>query len=564
MTVTSSMRYTAIGTWLALACAALTGCDADKGAEPVRTAHVQPLQRFSLQGIAPEDVAGGFIRYEAEHFAYEVPVASADPLTATAPIYVARDGSLGGGRVHVYWVPSASPEGPSTFSADVERPTRRTDAVDLKLELQVAALPRFAYSGEPGVLVRAFNVGSLETLASAYDSLFKSVGGDVARSLYEPQRTQHAASLRAAVAALDRVRDTGAPQLLGTVTLAHGSVDAMLSRQSLTIADQIVAAFLLAERSGTWTVHGVQASPARGVSLAQQALELDLESDAKSWFPRMTDDLAASVLDHASSLASFVSHATAVVAVAGTLGIVSAGAATATAVVGAVAYCALTYAPAATATVIRAAGNLVRGDGALDGYEYDTIAPGFKHIVSQNLSYALGALEDEFAPWVNTGSKAGDALGRIATTLSGWTDKVAGPAATWLVNCVGDRSQCLKLAGDGGVSNGGAADGGTPDGGGIGLCNQAQVAGADAPETRTFDVGTSCGDLTLEYQTHSIEDAITVEYEGSVVADTGCVGGSGTLSISICGASSQVSVSVQPNCAGGSGTAWEFTLVCPM
>ena len=45
--------------------------------------------------------------------------------------------------------------------------------------------------------------------------------------------------------------------------------------------------------------------------------------------------------------------------------------------------------------------------------------------------------------------------------------------------------------------------------------------------------------------------------------DTGCVGASGTQSISYNGASTQISVQVIPNCMGGTGTAWNYSVSCP-
>jgi hypothetical protein len=94
-------------------------------------------------------------------------------------------------------------------------------------------------------------------------------------------------------------------------------------------------------------------------------------------------------------------------------------------------------------------------------------------------------------------------------------------------------------------------------------CSTRTEAGEDTPETHTFSMGQTSGTFDFFYDTYIQEDRITVSYEGSVLFDTGCVGASATRSLKYAGSSSQITVSVSPNCAGGSGTAWEFTVFCP-
>ena len=127
----------------------------------------------------------------------------------------------------------------------------------------------------------------------------------------------------------------------------------------------------------------------------------------------------------------------------------------------------------------------------------------------------------------------------------------------------GEKLSGLQTVADREEEGNGNGNGGGDGGPSVGTCNEAQTAGGDTPESRTFDVGTNCADLTLAYDTVSVEDAITVSYEGAVVAQTGCVGASASLSFNICGTSTEVLGEVVPNCAGGSGTAWSFTLQCP-
>jgi hypothetical protein len=95
-----------------------------------------------------------------------------------------------------------------------------------------------------------------------------------------------------------------------------------------------------------------------------------------------------------------------------------------------------------------------------------------------------------------------------------------------------------------------------------GSCDEEQVAGADLPDTRTFNLGARSGSFYFQYNTYSQQDRITVSYEGRTLLDTGCVGESRTVTLDYSGSSSTVIVSVLPNCAGGTGTQWDYTVGC--
>lgn len=97
----------------------------------------------------------------------------------------------------------------------------------------------------------------------------------------------------------------------------------------------------------------------------------------------------------------------------------------------------------------------------------------------------------------------------------------------------------------------------------VNLCSTQQVAGADTPETRVIDLGKTSGTFKFDYETYSQKDNITVTYAGATLFSTGCVGANGSQNITFSGSSTFVTVSVQPNCAGGSGTAWNFKVYCP-
>jgi pimeloyl-ACP methyl ester carboxylesterase len=94
-------------------------------------------------------------------------------------------------------------------------------------------------------------------------------------------------------------------------------------------------------------------------------------------------------------------------------------------------------------------------------------------------------------------------------------------------------------------------------------CSSTQVAGTSQAVTRSINMGRTSGTFTFSYDTYSLQDRLVVSYQGTVLHDTGCVGQSRTMSLSYAGTSTTISVSVTPNCAGTTGTAWEFRVSCP-
>lgn len=94
-------------------------------------------------------------------------------------------------------------------------------------------------------------------------------------------------------------------------------------------------------------------------------------------------------------------------------------------------------------------------------------------------------------------------------------------------------------------------------------CGAQQTAGADAPERRVIDLGTSNGTFTFSYDMQTVKDQMRVYYEGQQLLDTGCVSGGTTESLSIAGSDTFIVVEVDPNCEGTTGTAWSFSMTCP-
>jgi YVTN family beta-propeller protein len=94
-------------------------------------------------------------------------------------------------------------------------------------------------------------------------------------------------------------------------------------------------------------------------------------------------------------------------------------------------------------------------------------------------------------------------------------------------------------------------------------CSAQQVAGDDTADTRNINMGRNSGSFNFSYNTFSQEDRIVVTYGSRTLLDTGCVGAIGSNSLSFSGTRDYITVTVTPNCAGGSGTAWNYSASCP-
>jgi hypothetical protein len=95
-------------------------------------------------------------------------------------------------------------------------------------------------------------------------------------------------------------------------------------------------------------------------------------------------------------------------------------------------------------------------------------------------------------------------------------------------------------------------------------CNGVVHAGENTPEVHHIKLGKTSGTLTMYFQLYDVPDRILVSYEGRLLWDTGCTGGTATGPIgSYSGRSDILDVHVFPNCAGAINTAWEFKVFCP-
>ena len=94
-------------------------------------------------------------------------------------------------------------------------------------------------------------------------------------------------------------------------------------------------------------------------------------------------------------------------------------------------------------------------------------------------------------------------------------------------------------------------------------CNDTQKAGGDAPEVHHIDLGVTSGVFRFDYQTFDVKDQIIISQGGRTIFNTGCVGESRSVQVQFGGYTTMIEVRVNPNCAGSSGTAWNFTVHCP-
>lgn len=96
-----------------------------------------------------------------------------------------------------------------------------------------------------------------------------------------------------------------------------------------------------------------------------------------------------------------------------------------------------------------------------------------------------------------------------------------------------------------------------------GECNVTYGSGANEPEQYTIDVKRTTGTLQFSFDTYTVKDRIHIYNGGTKVFDTGCVGSSGSQTLTLNG-SSIFRIVVDPLCdPNESDTQWSFTLGCP-
>lgn len=107
----------------------------------------------------------------------------------------------------------------------------------------------------------------------------------------------------------------------------------------------------------------------------------------------------------------------------------------------------------------------------------------------------------------------------------------------------------------------------------IGKCNTYNVAGNDAPDDRTFILGTDEGTVQVQLATYQVPDQVSLSCDGKMLWTSGCVSTGGWMNLNPQTRSSGpikfdcpsgfLNVHVTPNCEGDTGTAWKYLVTCP-
>jgi len=96
-------------------------------------------------------------------------------------------------------------------------------------------------------------------------------------------------------------------------------------------------------------------------------------------------------------------------------------------------------------------------------------------------------------------------------------------------------------------------------------CNSIVNAGGDVGDSIPIDVSGTTGTIEFQYDTASQPDRMVVFIDRRLAFDSGCLGTNGyrTQNIPLPEGALNLTVRIEPNCRGGSGTVWSFKLVCP-
>jgi hypothetical protein len=96
-------------------------------------------------------------------------------------------------------------------------------------------------------------------------------------------------------------------------------------------------------------------------------------------------------------------------------------------------------------------------------------------------------------------------------------------------------------------------------------CNSIVNSGGDVGDSIPIDVSGTTGTIEFQYDTAAQPDRMVVFIDRHVAYDSGCLGTNGFRSqrIPLPEGAMTLTVRIEPNCRGGSGTYWNFKLVCP-
>jgi hypothetical protein len=494
---------------------------------------VDPFQLVELSTTPAEvGTVAVFTREEDDH-RIELPLISLDPVeTAVPPCLDVR------GTTYA-----------CTYRLSLKAPSGAEEALDLRLA--VRGVPLLASSGEPGALLLSFLDGLARGLPAA---LAPAIEFDptVAQELEET--LAQVSVMRQAVHELrtGRVRRV---TIATSMTGAPIELDIPMLRESERWLVAMIRGTLRATALSTSTSTGGGGSrvfEGREIGLASRGLRAADNDDVTQALDDLPNTLANATLTDSKRLFRGVGIGLFVMGA-----LVTGPAATAVATLGAVTFMVATVAPAAIATVLNVGGRILKGDPVVPA----DLKPAFQHLVSQYVGLGLGTLAKNIAGSATSNARVGQTVWGAIDKIGGFVSGLAGKIASKGANCALDPNGCAG-PGNGGTSPG-TTDPNDPDIPPPPMCGVQQVQGGDAAETRTIDLGQRSGMVSFSYQTYTQEDRMTVTYEGQVLFDTGCVGASSSAQLAYSGSSSLITVAVTPNCGGGTGTSWTFTMGCP-
>ena len=163
---------------------------------------------------------------------------------------------------------------------------------------------------------------------------------------------------------------------------------------------------------------------------------------------------------------------------------------------------------------------------------------------------------------------AGGTSGAAASATSGGTVSASAGMSTAAIAGIGVAAGAVAVGGAAAIASSDDNDDTSSGGGGTipGACDQTTEAGVGGQdETHEIEMGQTSGTFQFQYQTFTQQDQLIVTYEGSQLFDTGCVGASGTETLTFSGSSSKITVEVIADCTGNfpDTTEWNFTVFCP-
>ena len=98
-----------------------------------------------------------------------------------------------------------------------------------------------------------------------------------------------------------------------------------------------------------------------------------------------------------------------------------------------------------------------------------------------------------------------------------------------------------------------------------GVCNTTYKNGANEPEQYTITLNQTTGYIDFSYSTYTVKDRIHI-YQGAIkIFDSGCVGASNKVTLTLNGSSNIIRIVVDPLCEPNEtqNTQWEFNFGCP-